>query len=102
MVFPWTVLGQFIRNARKNNMTLHERMIRSISELMDIPEEEMKPESDLYEDLGLDSLDGVELMMALEEEFEDQGLEIDDSEAEGVRTVAQLEAVLRRKMPKVE
>ena len=48
--------------------------------------EDLKPESRFIEDLGADSLDEVELVMALEDEFE---IEIPDTEAEKVKTVQQ-------------
>ena len=47
-------------------------------------EDEIKPESSFIEDLGADSLDIVELVMAMEEEFE---VEIPDEEAENIKTV---------------
>ncbi len=47
-------------------------------------EDEITPESSFLEDLGADSLDLVELIMSMEDEF---GLEISDEEAEGIVTV---------------
>ena len=47
-------------------------------------EDEVTPEASFLEDLGADSLDIVELVMALEEEYE---LEISDEDAEGIKTV---------------
>ncbi|MDU6150338.1 MAG: acyl carrier protein, partial [Haemophilus parainfluenzae] len=47
-------------------------------------EEDVKPEASFVEDLGADSLDTVELVMALEEEFD---IEIPDEEAEKITTV---------------
>jgi acyl carrier protein len=49
-----------------------------------VGEDEIKPESSFIEDLGADSLDIVELVMAMEEEFE---VEIPDEEAENIKTV---------------
>jgi acyl carrier protein len=49
-----------------------------------VGEEEIKPASSFIEDLGADSLDIVELVMAMEEEFE---VEIPDEEAENIKTV---------------
>ncbi len=48
------------------------------------PENEVTPESSFIEDLGADSLDLVELIMSMEDEF---GLEISDEDAEGILTV---------------
>ena len=55
-----------------------------IVEQLNVSPEEVKPESKFVEDLGADSLDVVELIMALEEKFE---IEIPDSEAEKIKTV---------------
>jgi len=55
-----------------------------IAELLGVGEDEIKPESNFVEDLGADSLDIVELVMAMEEEFE---VEIPDEEAENIKTV---------------
>jgi len=55
-----------------------------IAEQLGVGEDEIKPESSFIEDLGADSLDIVELVMAMEEEFE---VEIPDEEAENIKTV---------------
>ncbi|WP_373049367.1 acyl carrier protein, partial [Vulgatibacter sp.] len=55
-----------------------------IAEQLGVGEDEIKPESNFVEDLGADSLDIVELVMAMEEEFE---VEIPDEEAENIKTV---------------
>ena len=55
-----------------------------ISEQLGVSEEEVKPEASFIEDLGADSLDIVELVMALEEEY---AIEISDEDAEKIRTV---------------
>jgi len=55
-----------------------------MSEQLGIAETEIKPESKLIEDLGADSLDVVELIMALEEAFD---IEIPDADAEKLLTV---------------
>lgn len=55
-----------------------------IVEQLGVKEEEVKPEASFVEDLGADSLDTVELVMALEEEFD---IEIPDEEAEKITTV---------------
>jgi len=65
--------------------TTVEQKVRSIvAEQLGISEEEVKPESQFIEDLGADSLDIVELVMAMEETFE---IEIPDEEAENIKTV---------------
>ena len=57
--------------------------------------EDITPNADLVEDLGFDSLDFVELAMALEEEF--QIMEITDEEMEPVKTVADVVELMERK-----
>lgn len=62
-----------------------EAKVKSIiTDQLGVGEDEIKPESSFIEDLGADSLDIVELVMAMEEEFE---VEIPDEEAENIKTV---------------
>ena len=58
-------------------------------------EDALKPEARFVEDLGADSLDTVELVMALEEEF---GIEIPDEDAEHILTVGKLVDYLEQKL----
>jgi len=57
---------------------------RIVSEQLGVSEEEIKLKASFTDDLGADSLDTVELVMAFEEEFK---VEISDEEAEGIQTV---------------
>jgi acyl carrier protein len=66
-------------------MALFEDVAEVVAEQLSIEVSEIKPESKFTEDLGADSLDVVELVMALEEKFD---LEIPDEQAEGIKTVA--------------
>ena len=66
--------------------TIVERVTKLVCEQLGVKEEEVTPEASFVEDLGADSLDTVELVMALEEEFE---TEIPDEEAEKITTVKQ-------------
>ena len=62
-----------------------EQKVRGIiAEQLGVAEDEIKTTSSFIEDLGADSLDIVELVMAMEEEFE---VEIPDEEAENIKTV---------------
>ncbi|MDR3054840.1 MAG: acyl carrier protein [Zoogloeaceae bacterium] len=63
-----------------------ERVKKVVAEQLGANEADIKTESSFVEDLGADSLDTVELVMALEEEFE---CEIPDEEAEKITTVQQ-------------
>ena len=65
-------------------MEVEEKIKKIISEQLGVEEEEVVPEAKFVDDLGADSLDTVELVMALEEEF---GIEIPDEEAEKIQTV---------------
>lgn len=60
------------------------RVKEIVCEQLGVSEEEVTPEASFIEDLGADSLDIVELVMALEEEYE---MEISDEDAEKIKTV---------------
>ena len=66
--------------------SVEERVKHIIVEQLGVDEEEVKPDASFVDDLGADSLDVVELVMALEEEF---GLEINDEDAEKLASVKQ-------------
>jgi acyl carrier protein len=63
---------------------IEKKVCGIICDQLGVAEDEMKPGAKFIEDLGADSLDIVELIMAMEEEFE---IEIPDEEAEKIRTV---------------
>jgi acyl carrier protein len=65
---------------------IEQSVKKIIAEQLGVNEAEIKNESSFVDDLGADSLDTVELVMALEEEFE---IEIPDEEAEKITTVQQ-------------
>ena len=65
-------------------MAIVERVKSIIAEQLGVKQEEVTPEASFIDDLGADSLDTVELVMALEEEF---GVEIPDEDAEKIITV---------------
>ena len=66
-------------------MGIEIRVKQIIVEQLSVDEEEVVPNASFLDDLGADSLDTVELIMALEEEF---GVEIPDEDAEKMTTVA--------------
>ncbi len=65
-------------------MNVEEKVKSIIMEQLGVEEEEVTPAASFADDLGADSLDQVELVMALEEEF---NIEISDEEAEKIKTV---------------
>jgi acyl carrier protein len=70
--------------ARGGEIMALEKVKKIVVEQLGVEEDEITMESSFIDDLGADSLDIVELIMALEEEFD---LEIPDSEAEKITTV---------------
>ncbi|MDX1344398.1 MAG: acyl carrier protein [Gammaproteobacteria bacterium] len=67
-------------------MSIEERVRKIVVDQLGVKEEEVTLEASFVDDLGADSLDTVELVMALEEEFE---TEIPDDQAENITTVQQ-------------
>jgi len=76
-------------------MDTKEKLTKIIVEQLGVKESEIKPESKFTEDLGADSLDTVELVMALEEEF---GIEIPDEDAEKAKTVGDVTSYINNKL----
>lgn len=64
--------------------SIEDRVKKIVAEQLGVKEEDVQPSASFVDDLGADSLDTVELVMALEEEFE---TEIPDEEAEKITTV---------------
>ena len=64
--------------------TIEEKIREIICEQLDVPQEDVVPEASFVDDLGADSLDQVELIMAMEEEFD---VSIPDEDAENIGTV---------------
>jgi len=75
---------------------IEERVKELIVEQLGVSAEQVTPEASFIDDLGADSLDTVELIMALEEEFE---IEIPDEDAEKIVTVADAVSYLEGKLP---
>jgi acyl carrier protein len=74
----------FVLFGRSKGMNIEEKVKSIIADQLSVDESQVKPEASFINDLGADSLDTVELIMALEEEF---GIEISDEEAEKIQTV---------------
>jgi len=75
--------------------TVEERVKDVIVAQLGVDPSEVKPEASFVDDLGADSLDTVELVMALEEEF---GIEIPDEEAEKIKTVGEATEHIKTKL----
>lgn len=75
-------------------MTIQGRVIEIIVKQLGVKPELITPEADFVDDLGADSLDTVELVMAFEEEF---GLEIADEDAEKMKKVKNIIEYLQKR-----
>ncbi|MCK9573800.1 MAG: acyl carrier protein [Candidatus Omnitrophica bacterium] len=78
-------------------MSVEEKVKEIIAEQLGVKKEEIKGESSFIDDLGADSLDTVEVVMALEEEF---GIEIPDEDAEKITTVGEAVKYIEAKAKK--
>jgi acyl carrier protein len=74
-------------------MAVEERVKSIIVEQLGVDADEVTPDASFVEDLGADSLDTVELIMAFEEEF---GVEISDDDAEKIRKVKDAVAYIEK------
>ncbi|ALS76860.1 MULTISPECIES: acyl carrier protein [Planococcus] len=74
--------------------TVLERVTKVIVDRLGVEESEVKPEASFTNDLGADSLDVVELVMELEDEFD---MEISDEDAEGMSTVGDAVTYIEKK-----
>ena len=72
-------------------MSIEERVIEIVSEQMGVAKDQISKETSFINDLGADSLDTVELVMELEEEFD---ITIPDEKAEEIQTVGQAVAYI--------
>ena len=79
--------------------TIEERLYEIIAESLSVEKDDIKSDSSFIDDLDADSLDVVEMIMAMESEFstDDNDLEISDEEAENIVTVADALAFLDKK-----
>ena len=72
-----------------------EKVKMILSSQFDVEEESITPETNVADDLGADSLDVVDMLMSLEDEFD---VEIPDEEIERIRTVGELVAYIEENM----
>src|SRR5512146_1602130 len=80
----WRAPAADLNGGGAMSATIEQKVKNIIADQLGVGEEEIKRTSSFIEDLGADSLDIVELVMAMEEEFE---VEIPDEEAENIKTV---------------
>ncbi len=76
-------------------MDIKEKVVKVVVDQLGVKEEDVKSEARFVEDLGADSLDTVELVMALEEDF---GIEIPDEDAEKAKTVGDVISYIDKKI----
>jgi acyl carrier protein len=76
-------------------MGLEDRVSAIIVEQLGVTAEELTPEASFIDDLGADSLDIVELVMAMEEEFD---IEIPDDDAERIQSIKDVIAYVKEKL----
>ncbi len=79
---------------REASVSISPKVKEIIVEQLGVDPEKVKPEASFIDDLGADSLDIVELVMAMEEEFD---LEIPDEDAEKLKTVNDVASYLSKK-----
>jgi acyl carrier protein len=77
-------------------MALDERVSAIIVEQLGVSKEEIQPEASFIDDLGADSLDIVELVMAMEEAFD---IEIPDEDAEKIQTIGDAMNYVKERVP---
>ena len=83
-----------------SDKTIEERVKKIIIDQLSVNEEQVVPEASFLDDLGADSLDTVELIMAFEDEFKSEIKgEIPEAEAEKLQTVGDVIEYIRSKAP---
>ena len=84
-----------VNTAEENRMSVEEKVKNIIVEQLGVDMESVTPEASFIDDLGADSLDIVELVMTMEEEFD---LEIPDEDAEKIKTVNDVTNYIKAKV----
>lgn len=72
---------------------MFEKVCKMLAEQLNVPVESITPEKEVVKDLGADSLDVVELMMALEDEY---GITLPEGEVESMKTVQDIVDMLNK------
>ena len=79
----------------ESSVSVGERVRSLIAEQLGVEPGEMRPDAGILDDLGADSLDVVEMVMAIEEAFD---IEINDDDAEAMRTVGDVETYVVKRL----
>lgn len=87
-------MGEEVAKRMASQDRIEERVKKIITENLGVEEDDVVPEASFVEDLGADSLDTVELVMAFEEEFD---IEIPDEDAEKILTVGRAIEYIKEK-----
>lgn len=72
---------------------MFEEVCKMLAAQLDIPQENIRPEQEVVKDLGADSLDVVELMMALEDKY---GIILPETEVENIKTVGDIVSMMEK------
>lgn len=72
-----------------------DKIKKILADTLDVNEEELSADTNIATDLGADSLDVVEILMSIEDEFD---IEIPDSEIENIRTIGELAEYIETNM----
>lgn len=88
-------MGEEVAKRMASEDRIEERVKKIITENLGVEEDDVVPEASFVEDLGADSLDTVELVMAFEEEFD---IEIPDEDAEKILTVGRAIEYIKEKV----
>jgi len=83
-IYKGEISSEALKSKRRRLMSVEEKVKEIIVDQLGVDESEVTPDAKFIDDLGADSLDIVELVMALEEEYD---IEISDEEAEKIQTV---------------
>ena len=95
----WLPVAKAIRRRVRLDMSLFEEIQEIICEQLKAKPEEVKLETSFLDDLGADSLDLIELVMALEEKY---NIEIPDEDAEGMETVSDVVKYIAGKIDRTQ
>lgn len=71
----------------------YEKLAELIAEVLNVDPKTITPDSDLVEDLGADSLDVYQIVIAIEEEL---GVDVDDDKAEKVRKISEIQELIEQ------